>query len=49
MLKQESCIVAKPSCSYRRGVRGRWGRGGGVGWLGGFVEASLLYGLLDAG
>ena len=47
MLKQESCIVAKPSCSYRRGVRGWWGGGGG-GW-GGVVEASLLYGLLDAG
>ena len=41
-------MVAKPSCSYRRGVRGWWGGGGGGG-LGGVVEASLLYGLLDAG
>ena len=50
MLKQESCIAAKPSCSYRRGGGGGGGGGwwGGGGW-GGVVEASLLYGLLAAG
>ena len=31
------------------GGEGMVGQGGGGGWLGGVVEASLLYGLLDAG